>query len=200
MNSAIEKKRDNVVKDVSKNEATASIDDAVTKVIATIPRMFKTIKHQARKADVTDHDLGETQIWVLYALTTGTQLTGELARRFNVTTPTITRMVDNLVERGYVERRPDSEDRRRIYLAPTEMGASVAQQNHEQFRASVTSFLSPLSGKQLADIVLACKHLQSLLPDEVYDYTGLCPARVMEEGMGGKQEGSGENSTDREDI
>jgi DNA-binding MarR family transcriptional regulator len=160
----------------------ASIEEAVTQIIATMPRMFKTIKHQARSADTTTpaHDLGETQTWVLHALATGTQLTGELARRFNVTTPTITRMVDSMVERGYVERRPDSEDRRRIYLELTEAGTEVAHQAHEQFRASVARFLSPLSGEQLADIVQACGHLQSLLPSEGHDYGELCPARPRE--------------------
>lgn len=157
----------------------ASIEDAVTQIIATMPRMFKTIKHQARSTDATApaQDLGETQTWVLYALATGTQLTGELARRFHVTTPTITRMVDSLVERGYVERRPDREDRRRIYLELTEAGSQVARYTHEQFRASVERFLSPLAEWQLADIVRACGHLQSLLPGEGYDYGELCPPR-----------------------
>jgi len=164
-------------------ERTADLDDAVTEIIATMPRMFKTIKHQAHAAssDGPGYDLGDTQIWVLYALATGTQLTSELARRFNVTTPSITRMVDNLVDHGYVERHPDREDRRRIYLELTDAGSEVARYAHEQFRDSVARFLSPLSERQLADVVVACGHLQSLLPNRGYDYSDLCPARPRED-------------------
>lgn len=164
-------------------ERLASLDDAVTEIIATMPRMFKTIKHQARStsSDGPGYELGDTQIWVLYALATGTQLTSELARRFNVTTPTITRMVDGLVERGYVERHPNVEDRRRIYLELTEAGTNVARYAHEQFRDSVARFLSPLSERQLADIVVACSHLRNLLPDKGYDYSDICPARPRED-------------------
>lgn len=166
-------------------EATAghpevSIDDAVTQVIATMPRMFRTIKHHIRSAEGggPGQEVGDTQTWVLHALATGTQLTSELAKRFNVTTPTITRMVDGLVEKGYVERRHDSEDRRRIYLALTDAGLEATRIAHQLFRASVAHFLSPLSERQLAEIIVACGHLQSLLPDDGHSYGEQCPDRT----------------------
>ncbi len=171
--------------EASDNRPQVSVEEAVTQVIATMPRMFRTIKQQARNADapIPAHDIGETQIWVLYALATGAQLTSELARRFNVTMPTITRMVEGLVDRGYVERRHDIEDRRRIYLELTDAGSNAARFAHEQFRASVARFLSPLSEGQLADVIRACEHLKSLLPDDGYNYSDLCPVKPGEEAM-----------------
>ena len=167
-------------------EATAgqpevSIEYAVTQVIATMPRMFRTIKHHIRSAEGggPGQEVGDTQTWVLHALATGTQLTSELAKRFNVTTPTITRMVDGLVEKGYVERRHDSEDRRRIYLALTDSGLEATRSAHQLFRSSVAHFLSPLSERQLADIIVACEHLQSLLPDDGHSYGEQCPDRTQ---------------------
>ncbi len=163
----------------SAGQAHVSVEEAVTQIIATMPRMFRTIKHQIRSADAggPSQEVGDTQTWVLHALATGTQLTSELAKRFNVTTPTITRMVDGLVDKGYVERRHDSEDRRRIYLELTDAGWEATRNMNEQFRSSVARFLSPLSERQLADIVVACRHLQTLLPNDGYDYSGLCPPR-----------------------
>jgi DNA-binding MarR family transcriptional regulator len=122
-------------------------------------------------------ELGEQQVWVLYNLSRGRQLTSELARAFNVTMPTITRAVDTLVEKGYVERQPDADDRRRIYLQLTERGAEMSDYAHAQFRSAVSRFLSPLGDEQLRDIVIACKHMATLLPEGLYDYEGVCPVR-----------------------
>jgi DNA-binding MarR family transcriptional regulator len=49
----------------------------------------------------------------------GSRLT-ELAARSSITPPSMSDVVDNMVRRGYVERRPDPTDRRakRIFLTP----------------------------------------------------------------------------------
>ena len=155
------------------------LEFAVTHLIGTMPRMFRNIKHGMRYAEVENalKDLGEQQIWVLYNLSRGRQLTSELARAFNVTMPTMTHAVDTLVKKGYVERKPDAEDRRCIYLQLTEKGAEMSDYAHAQFRSAVSRFLSPLGDDQLRDIVVACKHIARLLPEGSYDYEGVCPVR-----------------------
>jgi DNA-binding MarR family transcriptional regulator len=153
----------------------AAVEKAASALIATLPRMLRNIKQQVRNTEL-DHsvrDLGDSQFWVLHALAVCPQLTTELARNFNVTNPTMTKIVDGLVERGYVRRRPDHEDRRRIYLELTETGMEIARFAHEQFRSTLTRFISPLSDAQLADITLACRHLSTLLPVDGYDLGAL---------------------------
>ena len=156
-----------------------ALAQAVTHLIGTMPRMFRNIKHGIRQAEAILElkDLGEQQVWVLYNLSRGRQLTSELARAFNVTMPTITGAVDTLVKKGYVERQPDADDRRRIYLQLTEKGAEMSDYTHAQFRSAVSRFLSPLGDDQLRDIVIACKHIAPLLPEGLYDYEGVCPVR-----------------------
>jgi DNA-binding MarR family transcriptional regulator len=146
-----------------------ALQEAATQILSTLPAMFRTIKHQARGAEAGEsgRDLGGSQIWVLHALTRGKQLNSELARDFNVANPTMTRIVDGLVERGYVERRHDPYDRRRIYLSITEQGRDVERLAHQHFRDAMAAFLSPLSDKQLAEILVAFRHLQSLLPEDI---------------------------------
>jgi DNA-binding MarR family transcriptional regulator len=155
------------------------LEKAVTHLIGTMPRMFRNVKHGMRQTEPVSElkDLGEQQIWVLYNLSRGRQLTSELARAFNVTMPTITRAIDTLVDRGYVERQPDVDDRRRIYLQLTETGAEMSAYAHARFRSAVSRFLSSLGDDQLRDIVIACKHIARLLPEGLYDYEGVCPVR-----------------------
>ena len=157
----------------------AELELAVTHLIGTIPKMFRNIKHSIRYtgAEHAFKDLGEQQIWVLYNLSRGRQLTSELARAFNVTMPTMTRAIDGLVDKGYVERQPDIKDRRCIYLQLTEKGAEMSAYAHAQFRQAVSRFLSPLGDDQLRDIVIACRHIGTLLPEGLYDYEGVCPPR-----------------------
>lgn len=158
---------------------TEVLDRTVTQFISTMPTMFRNVKQGIRRTDA-EHpykDLGDQQIAVLYSLTRGRLLTSELARTFNVTMPTITRAVETLVEKGYVERQPDADDRRRIYLRLTEKGAEISDYAHAQFRSAISSFLSPLGDEQLRDITLACSHIATLLPESMYEYEGVCPVR-----------------------
>lgn len=161
----------------------AVVEETVTQMISTLPRMFRMLKHQARSADSDGpvRELGDSQVWVLYSLATGSKLTSELAHRFNVTNPTMTRIVDGLVERGYVERRPSLEDRRQIDLQLTHEGQEAARYANEQFRKLTAHFVSPLSDEQLNDVALACRHLASLLPEGDYDYHAICPPRQGEQ-------------------
>jgi DNA-binding MarR family transcriptional regulator len=163
----------------AEREYSARLEETTTQVLRTFPRMFRTIKHDIRtsEGELAHTDLGEQQMWVLYMLNLGPQLTSELARKFNVAMPTMTRTVDTLVNKGYVERRQDAEDRRKIYLRLTESGAQVAGTAHACFRRGVARFLAPLSDRQLDDILLACRHISTLLPEGAFDYESGCPVR-----------------------
>lgn len=147
----------------------AALEQVALHIVETLPRMFKTVKQRLRSNDPSCRELGDSQMWTLRMLAEGKQVTSELAHHFNVTTPTMTRIVDGLVNKGLVERRHDPEDRRRIYLEVTAKGTKSAKKAHEQFRATLADYLSPLSSEQLEDIMRAFAHLKSLLPDGNYE-------------------------------
>jgi MarR family transcriptional regulator for hemolysin len=65
---------------------------------------------------------------VLGFLADGAAASSALAERMAVTAPSVTSVVDGLVARGLVERRPDPLDRRRLPLTLTEAGSQVLQQ------------------------------------------------------------------------
>ncbi|MFC7245653.1 MarR family winged helix-turn-helix transcriptional regulator [Catellatospora aurea] len=80
---------------------------------------------------------------------------GALAPQLSVGASAVTGIVDRLVRAGYVERRPDPEDRRRVLIAATadrpdlsaifadltrEMGTVVARYDAEQL-ATITDYL-----------------------------------------------------------
>jgi long-chain acyl-CoA synthetase len=67
-------------------------------------------------------DLSLPQYRVLALLGDGSTASSVLARQLAVSPPTVTAVVDGLVARGLVERRPDPEDRRRLTLLLTRDG------------------------------------------------------------------------------
>jgi DNA-binding MarR family transcriptional regulator len=114
-------------------------------------------------------EMGESQMLVLHSLIRGRQLTSDLAEHFNVTNPTMTRIIDGLVDKGYVERHHAMGDRRCIFLQLTGQGQDMGKRVEQHFRNAIIQFLRPLTEEQLIDIVKAYRHLESLLPDGSLD-------------------------------
>ncbi|WP_432476123.1 MarR family winged helix-turn-helix transcriptional regulator [Nocardioides sp. GXQ0305] len=82
----------------------------------------------ARKASLT-----HTELSALEQLTRADHGPGELARHLGVTSAAASGIVDRLVARGHVERRPHEADRRRTQVALTDSG-----------RAEVLGHLMPM--------------------------------------------------------
>src|SRR4051794_17332409 len=86
-------------------ERESTLDAAAAMVSSVAPRFFKLIKARMnREFGMPDdlRELGESQMWVLHSLTKGRHQNSELARRYNVTDPTMSRIIDGLVRKGYV--------------------------------------------------------------------------------------------------
>lgn len=70
-------------------------------------------------------DLSLPQYRMLFLLGEGSAAASALADRLAVSRPSVTAVVDGLVSRGLVERRPEPGDRRRVTHALTEEGRRV---------------------------------------------------------------------------
>jgi DNA-binding MarR family transcriptional regulator len=78
----------------------------------------------ARLAELAlaDERMSLTQYRVLRHLRRGRSIQSDLAFQLAVTKQSVTRLVDALVAKGYVTRRTDDDDRRRVIHAITAMG------------------------------------------------------------------------------
>jgi len=72
-------------------------------------------------------DLSLPQYRVLAFLDEGEAAPSDLAGRLSVSRPSITALMDGLITRGLVERRPDTTDGRRVHHHLTEDGRNVLQ-------------------------------------------------------------------------
>lgn len=159
----------------------AWLDRAATDMLRILPRLIRSLKHQTRNAESEGpwHELGGSQMTALFSLLEGRKMTSTLSRNFNVTSPTMSRIVDGLVDKGYVERQPDPVDRRCIYLELTASGKAFGLEALEQSRKALVQYLSPLTEDQLSDLVRVFGYIQRLMPDIGQEKMG-CPAASID--------------------
>lgn len=74
---------------------------------------------------------------------------GDLARSMGVALPSVTPLVDRLVDRRLVERRRNPDDRRVVVVAITEPGRELAESFHDTGREHLEEVLDRLSDDEL---------------------------------------------------
>src|SRR5882757_1510436 len=97
---------------------------------------------QLREEDLS-LGLGPTQLSALSVLVFGgPQTIGALARKEQVAAPTISRLVDALVEAGLAQRRPSPEDGRSILVAASAAGTRLMQSGRARRVARLQALLA----------------------------------------------------------
>jgi DNA-binding MarR family transcriptional regulator len=102
------------------------------------------------------------QFIALRALRHGPLSAGQLAQRFGVSRPTITRMVDGLVKKGLVERHIDAEDRRVALTSLTTQGRALHESTEATATRSMADLLEALPADKLARMEAALADLVEL--------------------------------------
>jgi len=97
-----------------------------------VPQVVAAARAAAKLARQVTIPLGEVdlslpQYRVLAFLDEGEAAPSDLAGRLSVSRPSITALMDGLITRGLVERRPDTDDGRRVHHHLTDDGRNVLQ-------------------------------------------------------------------------
>jgi len=91
---------------------------------------------------------------------------GELSSALSVPLSTATRMVDWLVDNGYVQRLPDPDDRRVVRVALTEAGKEVHQTIDSYVKARIQNIISCLSDEECTTLLSLFGKVVSSLREE----------------------------------
>jgi len=81
----------------------------------------------------------------------------ELAKTLNVSHSRVTRIMDNLVNKQLVTRRPSEEDRRCWFAIITEKGAKLAENSQKTVLDQQESLIEKIPKKDLDDVYKAFK-------------------------------------------
>jgi DNA-binding MarR family transcriptional regulator len=148
-------------------QATISRDDADRATAVALDTVVARLSSALRRAltELEDKErLTMPQLRCLQALAvTGTALTTQLARKMEVAVPTMTGRIDGLVARGFVERHPDSEDRRQIQLVLTDAGRAHLARCQEATLNRLYAVLAQLQPDQKERLATVVHELAAVL-------------------------------------
>ena len=143
-------------------------------LLALLPRLSHRLRDAAQP-----HALTVGQFRCLAILTHGPLTLGELANRYGVSPPTMSRMVSGLVERGWVSRVEDPLDRRWVRLEALPAGRAAWEEMFEDARAQLAELLEGLTPEELAHLQHGLQALARLTDQpDARRHSLACPARA----------------------
>jgi len=100
---------------------------------------------------------------------------GDLAARVQVALPTMSRIVDEIVRRGWVQRRVDQTDHRASVISITEAGEAILDAVRHDRTARLAAGLALLEPEEAAALLAALPALESLA-----DHIAAAPSRTAQ--------------------
>jgi DNA-binding MarR family transcriptional regulator len=116
-------------------------------------------------------DLTMPQMRTMVLLAQGSRRMSELAEALNIGLSSATSMIDRLVNKGLVERIPDSHDRRLVLCQLTRHGRDEMERVWRIERQRITALAHALTEEELETVLHAMKILAAALerqPESAY--------------------------------
>jgi DNA-binding MarR family transcriptional regulator len=140
--------------------STAQPQTAARELLHVVMLVMRTVAAVMRRSR---RPLAPTQMGSLMRIAAGPCTMSDLARHQAVSLPTISKSVDMLVRRGWVERWADKRDRRQSMVRLTPRGRRVLADIRRQAERHVSQTLSPLGAVERAQLVAALRMLTGVL-------------------------------------
>lgn len=140
--------------------------DEPTSLAEVADRVHSAAIHLLRRVRVADtaSGLSAARLSALSVLVFGgPRSVGELAATEQVTAPTMSRLVTALERAGFVSRRADPRDARRVHVSATESGRRALEAARARRIEEVASVLSGLSDAERAQLAASATLLEDAL-------------------------------------
>lgn len=143
---------------------TPNAHECARMLLTTIPSLMRSLKACMRApATADDEPLTLGQFRMLSMLSYAPCTLGELANQHNVTPSTMSRTIDLLVRKQWVERRDDPNDRRQVILTLTTAGAATHSAMRQHTEDALAGLLEQLSDAERNQIYGGLAALRTLL-------------------------------------
>ena len=98
--------------------------------------------------------------------TLGTMTAGELSKRTGLTSGATTRLIDRLVRKGYVRRKADEADRRRVLIEPIFENMRELASLYEPFALRLAEVWADFSDSELTTILEFTRRTNEIMAQE----------------------------------
>lgn len=145
----------------TQSDNAAGGEDHVAQVLATVPVVMRAIRKEMRCHRPTDLSVPQFRAMGLIYRHGGISLS-HVAEHMEITLPTVSRMVDLLVKRGFVVRETSADDRRRLMLRLTDEGSAAYEEADRRTRARLAEALKALSPAERHEVTRAMQALRRI--------------------------------------
>lgn len=138
----------------------ATIKEVAEEVSSLVPKLIKSLQNEFEPIE----DITQPQIIILMLLyEEGKKSVGEIAEKMDVSSPTVTGVVDRLVSNDYIERKRDPGDRRRVVVDLTPNGKNAVKQFQDGVRKKWEQILKHLSAEERKAYLRIIKKIISIV-------------------------------------
>lgn len=138
-----------------------SLDTCAREMLDVMPLVMQDLRRTMRSQSAPDLRVPELRSLAFLRHNPGSNLT-DLAEYIGVSLPSMSKLVDTLTTRGFIERMPDVSDRRRVRLGLTEAGLAILATAREAVKASFAAKLARLTPQEVATVTASMKLLNTL--------------------------------------
>ncbi|PKN07723.1 MAG: MarR family transcriptional regulator [Deltaproteobacteria bacterium HGW-Deltaproteobacteria-8] len=157
---------------VSKSIPSPDIRRCSEALLALAPTLMQSLRAGMRNGRGPELSVPQFRVLVHVCMRPGATLR-HLAELLGVSTATTSRMVETLVLRGLLVRKPGEADRRQVSIALTRAGQAMLDQAHILARAQFETRLADLDAASLTTLSTALELLHGLFESERTPWTAL---------------------------
>ena len=144
-------------------EREAAIRETLEQFWRSVPPVWHATRAITHTIANDEFSITPSKFHALRRIVEGRQYVSQLADCMHLSRPNISRLVDELVTDGLIERLPDPHDRRNIRLRMTEKGQQLFDAMHARVHDKMAAFFSRLSNDDLLEVQRGLSAMQKLI-------------------------------------
>ena len=137
---------------------TQMVQETARQVLDVVPLVMRTIRTKLRERRAADINVPQFRAMAYINRNDGASLS-DLAAHIGLTLPSMSKLIDGLVNRKLVSREADSRDRRRVCLSLTSQGRD---EMNAAYKYSQKFFVDKMSGLAEEDLKTISRAMQIL--------------------------------------
>lgn len=131
-----------------------SVETTISFLVKSLPKLFNDFYLEDIKKFISDKNVNKTQLRALtFIKNYGAINMTELCNMLNIEKGSLTTMIDDLVEKGYVERVNDKKDRRRYIIVMTEAGDVLSDNFMTYLKGSLEQKMGNIGMDKMSSLV-----------------------------------------------
>lgn len=139
------------------------------KILQSIRRIIRSVDLHSKRL-VTQYNITAPQLVTLYTIEEeGSISLAALSKLVHLSPSTLVGIIDRLVQKEWVERERDGNDRRKVFISLTKKGKQFLKKAPSPLQATLQDALGELSELEQSSIALSLERVVNLMEAEGLD-------------------------------